>query len=275
MITATGTPVLVGTDGSVAALHVVEAAAVEALQRHRSLRILYVTPPGPDAGQAARVVAQAAEHARKALPDAAITTAVVIGDLVTVLHDASRAAALLVLGESFRRAESTATLPARFAAGAACPVLVVRGRLSPSGPVVAGVDTSPGGNAALRFAAAEADRRGIELVALHTWRERVSTLLGDTAPMSHEDWSCELEHRRVLAEAVAALGGQYPGLRVWRQVRRGSARRLLADWSRGARLIVVGAYAGRGSGIAPLTSVSRFLVERAACPVVVVPAPSR
>jgi nucleotide-binding universal stress UspA family protein len=272
MTTTSVLPVLVGIDGSAAALRAVEIAAVEAALGHRELCVLYVRHGAAVAGVAETFTAQAADHARAAVAEVRVSSKALTGDPVLQLRAATTEAYLLVLGEPTRRGRLAATLPARVVAGAACPVLVVRGRTLPDGPVVAGVDGGPSGQAALRLAAVQADRRGVGLIALHAWRERESTVLGDSSPMSYENWSGRLEHQRVLAEAVAGLATAWPGVRLERQVVRGSARHLLIDWSQRAQLVVVGRRGKQGLGAAMLTSVSRHLVEHAACPVLVSPA---
>jgi nucleotide-binding universal stress UspA family protein len=272
MTTTSALPVLAGVDGSVAALQAVEIAAAEAALSHRGLCVLHVGHDAAASGVAETLVAQAADHARAAVPGVSVSSRVLTGDPVLQLRAATAKAHLLVLGEPTRRGRLAATLPARVVAGAACPVLVVRGRPLPDGPVVAGVDGRPAGQAALRLAAAQADRRGVGLIALHAWRERESTVLGDSSPMSYENWSGQLEHQRVLAEAVAGLATAWPGVHLERQVVHGSARRLLTDCSRGAQLMVVGRRSRQGLGTVMLASVSRHLIEHSACPVLVSPA---
>jgi nucleotide-binding universal stress UspA family protein len=88
--------------------------------------------------------------------------------------------------------------------------------------------------------------------------------------MTHELWSGEAEEQRVLTEALAGIGERHPGLRVRPQARRGSARRLLTDWSSAARLLVVGSRGHGGFAGLLLGSVSQHLVHRAGCPTAVV-----
>jgi nucleotide-binding universal stress UspA family protein len=124
--------------------------------------------------------------------------------------------------------------------------------------------------AALEFAAEEAALRGAELVALHAWNGNDGTELNADLPMTYEFWSGEEEEQRVLAEAVAGLTDRYPDLRIRRQVRRGSARRILRDWSLSAQLVVVGDRGHGGFAGLVLGSVSQHLLLRAGCPTAVV-----
>ncbi|GAA4607259.1 nucleotide-binding universal stress UspA family protein [Actinoplanes octamycinicus] len=288
MTMRTGAPVVVGVDGSASALYAVEAAAAEAVLRHRPLKIVHVYP-WPSNGVAlspslaatadatlrrssAEILQDAAQHAAKAAPD-------LVGDLHTITGQPARAllqlseeAALLVLGARGTGGFAGMTLgsvAAHTALHASCPVLLVRG-VTGDGPVVVGADGSPSSVAACEFAADEADRRGAELVVLHAWTPAHATELNAGLPMSYEAWSGEEEHRRVLAEAVAGLVEQHPGLRIRRQVREGMARKLLTDWSHEAQLVVVGSRGHGGFAGLLLGSVSQHLIYRAGCPIAVV-----
>ncbi|GAA4607358.1 nucleotide-binding universal stress UspA family protein [Actinoplanes octamycinicus] len=263
--------VLVGVDGSPESLRVVRDAAEEAARRRWNLRIMHVVDVPAEPGAPERIVTRAAEQARRSAPRVSLDTAVVIGDPARVLVDGSRIADLLVVGEPAGRIRPGGSVPARVAATAGCPILVLRGHSHAGGPVVAGVDGSPRGQPTLRLAAAEADRRGVELVALHAWREPDATPLGDTAPLSHLTRPAEIEHRRLLADAVAGIAEEYPQVSLRRDARRGSARRLLLACSRVAELVVVGRRGRYRIDALEPTSVSRHLVERSACPVLVVP----
>jgi nucleotide-binding universal stress UspA family protein len=87
-------------------------------------------------------------------------------------------------------------------------------------------------------------------------------------------WS-EMEHRAAeaaLAKTVAAV--QTPGVELEARVAEGNPADVLIDASRDADLVVVGSR-GRGGVVGLLLgSVSQRCVERAHCPVVVVPAAS-
>ena len=136
--------------------------------------------------------------------------------------------------------------------------------------MVVGIDGSGNSALALDFAVEEASLRGAELVALHAWNADHLTELNDTMPMSFEAWSGDQEERRVLAEALAGVCDRYPDVPVRRYVTRGSARRLLADWSRSAQLLVVGNRGHGGFAGLLLGSVSQHMIYKADCPTVVV-----
>lgn len=289
MTTLAGAPVVAGVDGSARSLAAVEAAAGEAILRHRPLRIVhaFAWPPvtaalTPDMSepvrQAARERAQAALReaeaiAAKAAPEVAVTSAIVEESPVAVLRAESRHAFLIVLGD--RGAGGFADLligsvAVQTAAHARCPIMVIRGERTVSGPVVVGVDGSATSVQALRFAAETAALRGAELLAVHAWRADDGTELTDTLPMSWENWSAKPSEERIFAEALAGLGERHPTLVIRRDMPEGPARRLLAERSAGAQLIVVGDRGHGGFAGMLLGSVSQYLVHHAACPLVVV-----
>jgi len=287
MSTSAGASIVVGVDGSSRSLIAVEVAAAEAALRHRPLRIVhaFTWPPasttpglagsGPQAyrEQAQRYLAEANRMAGKCAADVTSTQELIPGSAVPVLLDASRDAALLVLGD--RGLSGLTELFIGSVAGhavthACCPVVIVRGDPRHDGPVVAGVDGSVTSALALGFAAQEAALRGVDLVAVHAWSGNDGTELNADLPMTYEFWSGEEEEQRVLAEAVAGIAERYPDLRVRRQSRRGSARRMLTGWSRVAQLVVVGDRGHGGFAGLRLGSVSQHLIHHAGCPVAVV-----
>ncbi|MEV4346468.1 universal stress protein [Actinoplanes sp. NPDC049596] len=284
-----GAPVVVGVDGSARSLTAVEAAAAAALSRKRPLRIVHalvyvpagvtmspsIAPPAYPAyrAQAERLVAEAADLARRHAARLSVTAAVVPGGAAAVLVDESRHADLLVLGDHGVSAAAEfviGSVAAQTAAHSSCPVLIVRGQIRPDGAVVAGVDGSAASQNALLFAADEAARRGAELVALHAWNDADGTELNGELPMSSANWSGEDEQKRVLAEALAGIAGKHPDLKIRPQVHRGPARRLLTEWSANAQLVVVGSRGHGGFAGLLLGSVGRHLAHHAGCPVAIV-----
>jgi len=276
MSAVAGSPVVVGVDGSAHGLIAVEAAAKEAARRHRPLTVVHALvwiPAGavadpamaPAAHEAYRergegYVAEATALAARCAPGIGVIGRVVPGPPSAVLLDESRRADLVVVGDS-GHGDIIGTLVGSVAMHVAqhggCPVLVVRGSGRTDGPVAVGVDGSPASAEAVAFAAEEAAARGTDLVALHAWS-------GNDAD------SDEQTETRVLAESLAGLAEKYPDLRVRRVVREVSARRLLADWSRTAQLVVVGNRGHGGFAGLLLGSVGLHLVDHAGCPVAVV-----
>ena len=289
MTTLAGAPVVAGVDGSARSFAAVEVAASEAALRKRPLRIVhaFAWPPvsaalTPDMSEPVRRVtrerALAALHeaeaiAAKAQPDLVVTSVVVDESPVAVLRAESRHAFLLVLGDRGAGGFTellVGSVAVQTAAHSLCPVMVVRGERRVSGPVVVGVDGSATSMRALEFAAGTAALRGAELLAVHAWSTGDSTEFADTLPMSWDNWAAGPTEERVLAEALAGLGERHPDLVVRREMAQEPARRVLAERSAGAQLVVVGDRGHGGFTGLLLGSVSQYLVHHAACPLVVV-----
>jgi nucleotide-binding universal stress UspA family protein len=278
-----------GVDGSARSLAAVEAAAGEAIRRNRPLRLVpaFGWPPvtaslTPDMSEPARQAArerataalrEAEATAANAEPRVAVTSAIVEETPVAALRAESRRAFMLVLGDRGAGGFTdllVGSVAVQTAAYSSCPVMVIRGERHVGGPVVVGIDGSATSVQALDFAAEIAALRSAELIAIHAWSVDDSTELTGTLPMNWENWAPGPTERRVFAEALAGLGERHPELVVRREMPEGPARRLLAERSAGAQLLVVG---GRGlGGFAGLLlgSVSQYLVHHAACPLVVV-----
>jgi nucleotide-binding universal stress UspA family protein len=285
----TGGPVVVGVDGSPHSLDAVDTAAAEAASRGRPLRIVHALvwptihtplPPGvthaPDSAfraQAETYLEEAVAVATKAAPEVTVTAEVVTGAPVPVLLRETRHADLLVLGDRGLGGFTgllVGSVAVQTATYGRCPVLVVRGERRPFGPVVVGVDGSAVSAAAIRFAADEAARRGAALVAVHAWHAPAVTGPGDMMPLVYDPELVAVEEGRVLAESVAGLRERYPDVPVRREVVEGPARRVLADRSYDAQLVVVGDRGHGGFAGLLLGSVSQHLIYHAGCPVAVV-----
>ncbi|MCK1823277.1 universal stress protein [Streptomyces sp. XM83C] len=285
-------PVVVGVDGSSSSLHAVEIAAVEAGLRGVGLRLVHafgwpsMRPPagGPLWSPAAAGVrelvdgtlVEAEERARAAAPHIEVAREVTVGEPLMVLEIESRTASLVVVGSRGLGAFGSLLLGStavHLAAHARCPVLVVRGRPDPSGPVLLAVDGSAAGAKAVEFAFAEAFARGADLVALHVWNawsERAYEGPGDPLNVVVDVERLREEEQRVLDETVAPARTRRPGVTVERRLVRSRVRPALIEASEEAQLVVAGAR-GRGgfSGLL-LGSVSQALLHHAHCPVAVV-----
>jgi len=149
---------------------------------------------------------------------------------------------------------------------AACPVAIVPAEPpAPTGRIVVGIDASAHADAALRWAAAEADRRGAELVALYAW-SWLDQPIADGAQF--DPGFDEVAARAYAEKAVAAVGLDRP---VTVEVDCDLPARALVARSAAGDVVVVGT---RGQGAvrqALLGSVSRQVVHHGAAPVVVVP----
>lgn len=281
-------PIVVGVDGSEVALDAVRWAALESRRRDTGLRLVDAVglmPPSRPGdprvgvlyrealrGEAADAVAVAAALARRTVPGTDVVTEVLTGEPVASLVAESGRASLVVLGD--RGVGGVAALlvgsvAVALAAHAHCPVVVVRGSadggpVPTAGPVVVGVDGSPGGAAALAFAYEAASTRRVPLVAVHAWQD---TVAGRMASTPEDRVACQEEN---LAEWLAAWGARFPDVTVDRVAVRDRAAPALLERAVGAQLVVVGSR-GRGTfaGLV-LGSVSQALLHHATCPVAVV-----
>ncbi|MCT7356578.1 universal stress protein [Streptomyces sp. 15-116A] len=286
-------PVIVGVDGSASSLDAVDVAAREARLRGVPLRIVHAfghpsghvpsgVPPWSPADQGLEPMvrgglAEAEQRAHAAAPGIEIARSVVAGGALEVLEIESRSAALAVVGSRGLSGFSELLLGStavHLAAHGSCPLMVVRGRPEPAGPVLLAVDGSPAGEAAVEFAFAEATLRGAPLVALHvwnTWSERAYEGPGDplNAVVANADRLREAE-QHLLDQAVASCQAAYPQVAVERRLVRSRIRSTLLDASQEAQLVVVGARGRGGFTGLLLGSVSQALLHHAHCPVTVV-----
>lgn len=277
MTTVAGAAVVVGVDGSPRSMDAVEVAAAEAARRRRPLRIVHAQArtaareqPDDVRERAAACLAEAVRMAGKVTSDVAVTTEVVIGRPAAALTALSRHASLLVVGDRGLGGLLFGSVPNHVASHADCPVLVVRGEPRTTGPVVVGVDGAGDSAGAIDVALEEASLRETSLVALHAWCGTDGTELTSSIPMRSGFRSGEAQEERVLAEALAGAADRYPEVPVRRQVVRGDAGPLLADWSHLAQLVVVGERCHSGLPGLMLGSVSQHLIFHADCPTTVV-----
>ncbi len=149
-----------------------------------------------------------------------------------------------------------------------CPVAVIHDddptRDRPAdAPVVVGIDGSPASERAVQIAFDEASRRGVDLVALHTWLESTDDFIDVGWPNVSE------RAEEILGERLAGWQERYPDVTVRRMVKMNNPVHELLDLSESAQLLVVGSH-GRG-GIAGLVlgSVSSAVVQGARIPVIV------
>ncbi|MBD0708299.1 MULTISPECIES: universal stress protein [unclassified Streptomyces] len=279
-------PVLVGADGSESALRAVETAAREARARGTRLDVVHAfmwpllrvplgpspyAPPGSGfREQAQQILDTAVARARACEPDVEVAGEIIEGEPLTVLATRSRSASLVVVASRGVGAFTgllLGSVAVHLAAHAACPVLVVRGREQPTGPVLLAVDGSADSDAAVAFAFAEAEARGAGLLAVHAWLPR--TGLGDLAPFFQGEEAIRDEEQRVLDKALTAAAARWPGVSFERRLVRGRTREVLLAESAEAQLVVVGARGRGGFAGLLLGSVSQAMLHHAQCPVVV------
>ncbi|MEU8421066.1 universal stress protein [Micromonospora sp. NPDC048835] len=292
MNSANNAAVVVGVDGSEAALRAVRLAATEAARRHRPLRIVhgFIWPllhvpvsPAPDAPpggglrhRAEELVEAAVREAEATVPGLSTSGEIIDGEAAAVLVGESPGAALIVLGDRGLGGFSAlvvGSVAVQVAAYADCPVFVARGTQRPDAPVLVAVDGSEASRRAADFAADTAVSLGVPLLAVHAYHHPGSSGPGDMQPLVYDEAKLRGEQERMLAGWLTGLTEEHPGLRLTCQVVRGRTGSVLAEASRSTQLAVVG---GRGRGEVTgllLGSVSQSMLHHAECPVVVVRAP--
>lgn len=241
---ATPQAIVVGIDGSKAAIGAARWAVDEAVSREVPLRLLYATEQG-DEQERERPTAEAAiRRAVKAIEAAGepvkIETEVARGPAIGALIHASASAALVCVGavglRHFRpgRVGSTA---AALAMSARCPVAIIRaGDGHPHAPakgVLVGLDGSPDNGVLLGAAVREARLRDAAIRAVVCRR-----------PAPDGRGAADGCDRRALDDLdrrLARWTRRYPDLRVESVAAPGGLLEYLACHHRSAGLVVVGA----------------------------------
>lgn len=147
--------------------------------------------------------------------------------------------------------------------------------------IVVGIDGSPGSQAALRWALAEARLRGATLHAVHAWELPLTpggagpyVVLGrppeDSPKLDEIELAVQQEAERVLDEALGEVEGEVGDVEIERDVVQEAAPQALLRASAGAEMLVVGSRGRGGFAGLLLGSVSQQCAHHATCPVVVV-----
>lgn len=282
--------IVVAVDGSAASRAAVDWAARDAVLHRVPLTLVHVLSdvaveswiqvPLPAAyyedekesgrrllADARAVVAAATEGA----PLPGVEEKVVSGRTVPTLADLSKDAQMIVvgsrgLGKWERRL--LGSVSSGLVQHAHCPVAVIRDedpQIPHPGqaPVVVGVDGSPASEHATAIAFDEACRRGVDLVAVHTWSDA-----GYELPSA--GWTeIQPEEDMLLAERLAGWKERYPDVAVRRVLRRDQPARRLLEEAEKAQLLVVGSHGRGGFAGMLLGSVGLQVVQSARIPVIV------
>ncbi len=247
--------IAVGVDGSPGSEVALYAAVDAAVAEHRPLTIVHA---GGSASPGQQVLDDARAAVEQRAPGTAVHLVLRVADARDVLVAISEPAATLVVGSRGRgpaRSLLLGSVSLAVTRRARCPVVVVR----PHHPglvrrgVLVGADGSPASTPTLAFAFRQASVRRLPLTLLHV--------------VEHARDDLE-EHRLLVSEAMAGLRERYPDVPTQVEVvegRRPDAA-LLAVADR-MDLTVVGTHHGGMTH----RSVAAAVVERARCPVAVVP----
>ncbi|GAB3014882.1 universal stress protein [Mycobacterium bourgelatii] len=286
--------ILVGIDGSAAALAAVRWAARDAALRKLPLALVHVVdaslPEWFEVSALAGFRQRQEQRAREFLESAIEAAEESFGECdpvpidSNVFHSASVSAlvglsaevAMVVVGRRGHGA-SVYNVPGRVSSAlvyhAHCPVAVIHEsegaiRNFEHAPVLVGIDGSPASEAATGIAFEEASRRGVGLTALHVWVDPYVS--GSKTKYQDAKWDARLaEEEETLAERLAGWHDRYPDVAVHRRVEIGDPAHWLIEASELTQLIVVGSH-----GCSPLRgtllgSVGAAVVNRAKVPVIV------
>jgi nucleotide-binding universal stress UspA family protein len=281
----TGSTIVVGVDGSPDGRAALRWAAAQAGRTRQHLRL--VTALGPnhqfiDDREAQvlmeKVIADSIQEALDIAPGVTISHSEQLRAPRRALVDESGDADLLVVGSRGSGGFAGLALGS-VSRGCAhqcrCPVVVVRASEgepsadlieSASPKIVVGVDGSTSSDAALLWAAREADITGATLEAITTWDWVQDYGWGFVIP---HDLDPAADSNRVLEQALEPVRSAFPDVTLEPAVIEGPAAQLLVKASVGADLVAVGSRGHSEFRDVLLGSVSEYCVTHAHCPVLV------
>lgn len=287
--------VVVAVDGSPASNNAVRWAANTAAKRGVALRLassytmpqfLYaegMVPPQELYDDLQRETMQKVDDAREialeVVPELRIGHAVAEGSPIDMLLEMSRDAGMIVTGSRGLGELSGVVLGSVSAAvvsHAHCPVVVVREDNAVTdetkyGPVVVGVDGSDVSKRATEVAFEEAEARGAELLAVHTWIDSQVTMSGPAFTITDDRWEeARAEKSAKLDEYLGEFAKNHPNVEMRKMITRDRPVRALTEAAQGAQLLVTGSHGRGGFKGMLLGSTSRALLQSAPCPMMVV-----
>lgn len=289
---ATG-KIVVGTDLSGRAGAAVDWAASRAASRKVPLLIVMALPEVPipkrsrlfDAmvtgdyrgfleESAREKLNELADGVREAHPELEVETRIEEGMGSYVLAQASKKARLVVVGArgahapvKVRALGGTADAVVAHAHG---PVAVItdHGSPTPDGPIVVGVDDSPESDAALTWAADEAQHRGVRLRAIHAW-DVTPWMMGPMGVTAMQSLPPVSQLKKRIEHIVEPIISAHHGLDAVVEVVEARPSAALAEASTGASELVVGSRGLGGFTGLLLGSTSKEVLRDAECPVII------
>ena len=188
--------------------------------------------------------------------------------------DAARAL-MLVIGAHHRRPIRSSLAgwrPLRTAAQSSGPVVVVPDDWTDvEGPILVGVDDDASSDAAIRFAADEADRLGLDLVMLHAWQMPVPRMDGSVTVIASPS-SVKAERSRLLEAAKEEVATRHPGLPIRTELVKDNPAAALLTAAGRSSLLVLGSHRRGILAGAMLGSIGQDVLPLAQLPVCIVPA---
>lgn len=143
--------------------------------------------------------------------------------------------------------------------------------ISSTEPIVVGVDGSPAGLAAVRWAALQAQRAGAPLLLAHAVPPLPRNPYPTAAQYVQDLRAAAIaDGRRYLEEATSAAIEAAPGVHVTSEQRSGNATQVLARESASAKLVAIGATGRSGLVDLLIGSTALALPARSHAPVVIV-----
>ena len=136
----------------------------------------------------------------------------------------------------------------------------------PGDAVIAGFDGSPAAGAAVRWAAAQADRTGARLDIVTAWE--YPTSWGNTIPLP-DGYDPAGDARSLVDPVIDDLHAVHPSLDIHAHVIEGHPGDVLVEASNHGGLLVVASRGHRALAGVVLGSVSQHCATHANCPVVV------
>lgn len=300
--------VVVGVDASIHARAALDWAADEAVLRGVPLRIAHAWIPAPHRvpgtdgvgavtgmlQAAEEMLARAGSRVQERHSGLRVDFELLPEEAVPGLIRLAENAELLVVGSrGLSRFSSVliGSVSQSLVAHVSCPVVVFRGAseseaIEPSAadaafePSVAATVPGPGavvlgaapGEVAgpVEFAFAEADRRGVSLLAVHTWMYPAS-YSGFMVMPPDDSVERNDEEIRDLTEVLAAALKEYPDVKVFTEVGMDEPATALVRASAGAGLVVLGANRHRNRFALQIGRVAQQVLHHAHAPVAVVP----
>lgn len=248
--------VVVGIDGSQAAVRAALWAVDEVAGTDIPLRLLYIrelrpTPSRSEARTAIETAEQAVYDAYHAITATGkpvkVEMEIVEGRPVPALIRASDSTPMLCVGDTGAGQSSRAgfgSTAAELVRSAHCSVAVVRGdrnrEPTDSRMIVAHVAGSADDDNVLEFAFEEASRRSAPLVVMTAWRSGFDDLQNDRLIVDHER-----RMRAIVNRYVALCTPHYPGVDVRSIAAHGTFFDYLTEHAETVQLVVVGANQAR------------------------------
>lgn len=281
--------IVVGIDGSRAAISAARWAGDLAARQHEALTLVSVVPDlgfrrTPSAvaetGMLARLraiakhkVAEAVSAVRRDRPELEIVPTVAEGRPAQQLVERSATARMVVVAANRVERPSMVLLGStalRVANSAACPVAVWRGELDrplPNNrPVLVGIDGHPGGEAALGLAFELAALLQVNIIAVHGWYDP-DLWQWHAAPDALAALADAEE--LLLAERVTGWREKYPDVYLTRINYNSGPAQAMLEFALRAQLLVTGSHGhNRVTGLL-LDSTSQNLLHNAPCPTII------